>query len=167
MDTRKLITVLANVPEVIGGLAIAAITVIIFVAVVWRYFLVDPITWSDDIVRILFVWLAFIGAAIGVKRRLHSVVLVFGSRLSASWQRFMTVLGLTVIAVMAGVLLYVGARDTLASFKEIMPMTGISRGWMYLAVPVAGALILAYLVPQYWKVLRGLPLPSPHETVAE
>ncbi len=164
---RKLATLIAYIPEVIGGLTMLAITLVLFAGVVWRYFFVDPLTWSDEIARTLFVWLAFIGAAIGVKRRLHSAVLVFGSRLPAKWQTFMTVLGLLVIAVMAGVLLYTGTTETLANFKQVMPITGLSRGWLYLAVPVSGLLILVYLVPQFWSVLRGVPLPSPHETGAE
>lgn len=144
-----------------------AVTLILFAGVIWRYFFVDPLTWSDEIARTLFVWLAFIGAAIGVKRRLHSAVLVFGSRLPAPWQKFMTLLGLIVIGVMAGVLLYTGTTETVANFKQVMPVTGLSRGWLYLAVPVSGLLILIYLVPQFWKAVRGVPLTSPHEIGAE
>lgn len=164
---RKFAVVIAYVPELIGGLAMLAITLVLFAGVVWRYFFVDPLTWSDEIARTLFVWLAFIGAAIGVKRRLHSAVLVFGSRMPARWQTFMTVLGLLVIAVMAGVLVYTGTTETLANFKQVMPITGLSRGWLYLAVPVSGLLILVYLLPQFWQALRGVRLPSPHETGAE
>ena len=164
---RKFIALIAYIPELIGGLTMLAITVVLFAGVVWRYFFVDPLTWSDEIARTLFVWLAFIGAAIGVKRRLHSAVLVFGSRMPAKWQTFMTLLGLCVIAVMAGVLLYTGTTETLANFKQVMPITGLSRGWLYLAVPVSGLLILIYLVPQFWRALHGVPLHTPHETGAE
>ena len=164
---RKLAVAIAYIPELIGGLTMLAITLVLFAGVVWRYFFVDPLTWSDEIARTLFVWLAFIGAAIGVKRRLHSAVLVFGSRMPARWQTFMTVLGLLVIAVMAGVLLYTGTTETIANFNQVMPITGLSRGWLYLAVPVSGLLILVYLVPQFWQALRGVRLATPHETGAE
>ncbi len=164
---RRLTRVIANIPEIIGGLTMLGITAILFAGVIWRYFFVDPLSWSDEIARTLFAWLAFIGAAIGVKRRLHSAVLVFGARLPAMWQRFMTLLGLCAIAVMAAVLLYTGTTETLANFRQTMPVTGLSRGWLYLAVPVSGLLILVYLVPQFWKALRGVPLPSPHEIGAE
>jgi len=164
---RKLASLIAYIPEIIGGLTMLAITLILFAGVVWRYFFVDPLTWSDEIARTLFAWLAFIGAAIGVKRRLHTAVLVFGSRMPPRWQTFMTMLGLLIIAVMAGVLLYTGTTETLANFRQTMPITGLSRGWLYLAVPVSGLLILAYLVPQFRMALRGVRLPSPHESGAE
>ena len=46
-----------------------------------------------------------------------------------------------------------------------MPVTGLSRGWLYLAVPVSGLLMLAYLVPQMWAAVHGVVLPSVHENV--
>ena len=58
---------IADGPEVVAGLLLAAITVILFFGVVWRYFLTDPLTWSDEIARALFVWLSFVGAAVAVR----------------------------------------------------------------------------------------------------
>ena len=55
-----------------------------------------PFTWYDEIARLLFVWIVFLGAAVGVKRaahfRLHLVIDRFpawlrrdGDASSASW----------------------------------------------------------------------------------
>lgn len=164
---RKLARLIGNVPEVIGGLTLLGITLILFAGVVWRYFLVDPLTWSDEISRGLFMWLAFVGAAVGVKRRLHSSVTVLTARMPPFWQRAATLLALLATGVMGAVLLYTGASETIANFKQVLPVTGISRGWLYLAVPVSGALILVYLVPQMLAVLRGSTLRSAHEIGAE
>ena len=160
---RRLATLVANIPELIAGTTMLAITAILFAGVIWRYFFLIPLTWSDEIARILFAWLAFVGAAVGVKRRLHSAVLVVGERLPARWQKAMTVLGLVTIGIMGFVLLYTGATETVKNFNQHMAVTGISRGWLYLSVPVSGALILIYLVPQFRDVMRGVPLRAQHE----
>lgn len=164
---RKAARLLAHVPEVIGGLTLLAITLVLFAGVVWRYFFVDPLTWSDEIARALFVWLAFIGAAVGVKRRLHSTVSLFSARLPARWQKVTTLFGLFIIGVMAVVLLYTGTAETVMNFRQVMPITGLSRGWLYLAVPVSGFLILVYLVPQIRNTLRGARFAHPHEIGGE
>ena len=83
---------IANIPETLGGLMMLAITLVLFAGVIWRYFFVDPLTWSDEIARLLFAWLAFIGAAIGVKRGAHSAVVVFEARMPLRWQRVMALL---------------------------------------------------------------------------
>lgn len=162
---RKLTAVIANIPEIIGGLTMLAITLMLFAGVVWRYFFVDPLSWTDEIARAMFAWLAFIGAAVGVKRRLHSTLSVITFWLPPKWHRVTTIVGLVATGVMASVFLYTGAHETAANFSQVMPVTGLSRGWLYLAVPVSGLLMLAYLVPQMWAAVHGVVLPSVHENV--
>jgi TRAP-type C4-dicarboxylate transport system permease small subunit len=58
-------------------------------------------------------------------------------------------------ALMASVLVYTGALETIANFGQLMPVTRMSRGWQYLSVPVAGALMLVYLVPLTRRAWRG------------
>jgi TRAP-type C4-dicarboxylate transport system permease small subunit len=160
---RRVARSLAYFPEIVSGLTLLAITLILFAGVVWRYFFVDPLSWSDEIARALFVWLAFIGAALGVKRRLHSAVSALTDRLPVAWRMGVSVLGLVVVGVMSAVLLYTGAIETVANFQQVMPVTGLSRGWLYLSVPVSGLLMLVYLVPQFVAAVRGTPLPSGHD----
>ena len=151
----RVASVIANLPEAIGGIAMLAITLVLFAGVIWRYFFVDPLTWSDEISRLLFVWLAFIGAAVGVKRGSHSAVAFFEARMPAHWQRVMALIAVAAIAVMAAVLLYAGAVETIDNVSQMMPVTRVSRGWQYAAVPVSGALMLVYLVPIARRALRG------------
>ena len=42
--------------------------------VVFRYFLGDPLTWSDELARYLFVWCAFLGWVIAARRRSHLAI---------------------------------------------------------------------------------------------
>lgn len=146
---------LVNIPEAVGAIAMLAITLVLFAGVVWRYFFVDPLTWSDEISRLLFVWLAFIGAAIGVKRGSHSAVVVFEARMPRRWQRALMLFTLAVMTVMAGVLVYTGIRETIANIAQAMPVTRISRGWQYVAVPISGGLMLFYLVGLTRRAWRG------------
>lgn len=162
---RKLTALIANIPEIIGGLTMLAITLMLFAGVIWRYFFVDPLSWTDEIARTMFAWLAFIGAAVGVKRRLHSTITVITLWLPPKWHRMTTIVGLVATGVMAAVLLYTGAHETAANFKQVMPVTGLSRGWLYLAVPISGLLMLAYLVPQMWAAMHGIVPPPVHENI--
>jgi len=160
---RKLLRAIAYVPELVAGLTMLAIAGILFAGVIWRYLFGDPLGWSDEVARVLFVWLAFIGAAIGVKRRLHASVSVFSSRMPRKWQFATTLFGMSLVALMALLFVYTGAIETMTSFgQESMPVTGLPTGWLYLAVPVSGALMIAYLIPQVFGAIarrnsEGLP----------
>ena len=81
---RKLLRAIAYVPAFVAGATMLAIAGVMYAGVIWRYLFGDPLGWSDEIARLLFVWLAFVGAAIGVKRRLHASVSVLSSRLPKS-----------------------------------------------------------------------------------
>ena len=147
--------IVANIPEIICGLAILAITVVLFAGVVWRYVFVDPLSWTDEIARVLFVWLSFLGAAVGIKRGIHSAVIVFEARLSPRWQRLAALFAVAVMAVMAAVLVYTGTAETIVSAKEVLPVTSLSRVWQFIAVPISGLLMLIYLVPVARQASRG------------
>jgi TRAP-type C4-dicarboxylate transport system permease small subunit len=125
-----------------------AITTILFAGVVWRYFFAAPRAWPDEIARLAFVWLAFIGAALGVKRGLHASVTILADRLPPHARRLCALLVVVVTAAVAIVLVVVGGRQTASAFgQEAMPVTGLSTGWSNLPVPISGILMLIYLVP--------------------
>lgn len=44
------------------------VTLVANIAVVYRYLLRSPLPWSDEVIRYVFVWLIFIGAAIAFHR---------------------------------------------------------------------------------------------------
>jgi TRAP-type C4-dicarboxylate transport system permease small subunit len=155
LHKERAVRLLAHIPECVAGTCMLAITLILFAGVIWRYFLVNPLTWTDEVARMLFVWLGFIGAAVGVKAGLHASVSILAHRLPPAWRRIANLLSMLVVAIVALVLVVVGAKQTIESFKhEIMPVTGISNGWSQLAVPIAGLLILAYVAIQVRLVLR-------------
>ncbi|MBW2148952.1 MAG: TRAP transporter small permease [Deltaproteobacteria bacterium] len=56
--------------HVVGIVFIALITCT-FVEVIFRYFLQNPLAWSEELARFLMVWMGFMGAAVCTKREQH------------------------------------------------------------------------------------------------
>ena len=46
-------------------------TVVVFLQVVYRYVLTQPLHWSEELARYLFVWLSILGATLGLQKRGH------------------------------------------------------------------------------------------------
>jgi TRAP-type C4-dicarboxylate transport system permease small subunit len=119
-----------------------------------RYVLFSTFTWYAEIARICFVWLVFLGAAVGVKRqahfRLHLVV-------DALWPRARWVVGLfgrlVVIGFAAALVQQGWAFVELGRFQQT-PVMGLPKSWVYLAMPVGGALIILYSLGPLWRDLR-------------
>jgi len=159
---RSIAAAIGYLPEAIAGVAMLAVTVILFAGVVWRYFLVAPLAWTDEIARLVFVWLTFVGAALGVKRGLHASVAILANHMSPGWRRLSAIFVVGVIAVVAVVLVKVGGVQAASAFRqEAMPTTGLSTGWTNVAVPISGILMLIYLVPHIVALLRPPGMDAP------
>ena len=60
-----------SVVEIVAALLIAAEIVILFAGVISRYFLQQPLVWSDELASLLFLWLASLGAVVAFRRNEH------------------------------------------------------------------------------------------------
>src|SRR6266851_61859 len=71
---------LAWITEVPAALLVALEIVVLFAGVVSRYAFRNPLTWSDELASILFLWLAMLGAVIALRRGEHMHLTAIASR---------------------------------------------------------------------------------------
>ena len=147
--------------ELVGGVAFVGMTAIVFVNVVSRYVFNDPIPGADELATLCFTWAVFVGAAAGVRQRLH-----IGIEFIVNWfpPRGRAVLGLLVVALMAffvGIVGYYGIKLMLSGNFKLTPVLQWPYTWIYLAIPVGAALMLVRLLPiagEHLARLRGAPV---------
>jgi len=68
--------------EVPAAILVALETVVLLAGVVSRYVFNAPLTWSDELASILFLWLAMLGAVIALRRGEHMRLTTLVNRLS-------------------------------------------------------------------------------------
>jgi len=123
----------------------------VFLGVFSRYVMVRTFTWYDEIARLCFAWMVFLGAAVGVRRgahfRLHLLVDRFGPRAVSAAR----ILAVVVVAGFGSVLIWQGFRLVeLGQFQQT-PVMGLSKAYVYAAVPVGGALMILFALPGLWR----------------
>jgi len=123
----------------------------VFLGVFSRYVLVRTFTWYDEIARLCFVWIIFLGAAVAVRRgahfRFHLLVDRLGPVATAAAHR----LAVIVIAAFGAVLVWQGWKLVeLGQFQQT-PVMGLSKGWVYAPVPIGGALMVLFALPGLWR----------------
>jgi TRAP-type C4-dicarboxylate transport system permease small subunit len=122
----------------------------VFLGVFSRYVMLRTFTWYDEIARLCFVWIVFLGAAAGVRRgahfRLHLLVDRFGPRAA----ELAHLLGVAVVVALGAVLVWHGlALTELGKFQQT-PVMGLSKIYIYAAVPVGGAFVILFALPGLW-----------------
>jgi len=121
-----------------------------------RYVMVRTFTWYDEIARGCFVWLTFLGAAVGVKRNAHFRLHIVVDRLSPRLRQVTVFLFPLVVIVFASVLIQQGLVFLELGRFQQTPVMGLSKMWIYVAIPIGGALMILYSLRPLWSAIRGL-----------
>ncbi len=128
-----------------AGAILAVMTVLVFLTVIYRYFLLSPISWGEEMARFLFIALAMLGAALAVKDRSHFTITILTSRFPPSVRVWLQV-GIAVAAsALLGVVIAKGWGLTLLNRNQESPALGVPMSIPYSAVPIGAMLMLAFL----------------------
>jgi TRAP-type C4-dicarboxylate transport system permease small subunit len=111
-----------------------------------RYVLNAPLVWAEELAVLVFGWMTFIGAAYAQRTGSHISVDTVRRLASPPVRVALDCVCALAIAVVAIVLIYEGAKLTVATWSLEYPAMGISRGWLYAAAPVGFALVQMELV---------------------
>lgn len=126
------------------ALLVGALVAVTLAQVYFRYVTGGALAWSEELARYLFVWVVFLGSAVAVGQRAHIVVDVVVVRLPAGLQRGLALgAAVLVVAFVSFLAVYGGSLVRLA-WAQTSPGLGVSRGFLFLAVPVGAALMCVY-----------------------
>jgi TRAP-type transport system small permease protein len=121
---------------------VVVMTVVVLLQVIYRYLLTQPLHWSEELARYLFVWISLLGAALSVQRRGHFGMDFFFRMLPDKGRRFLTFVIYLLMGVVVLVLLIQGIVLVEKTAAQQSPAMEISMGWAYACLP-AGALLMA------------------------
>lgn len=169
---KRLLDRLGALEQVLGVALIALIVVAITVQVFTRYVLGRPLAWVEESATYAFIWMAFVGASLGLKQGRHILIATFFSRLSlraAAGMRMLVwalVLGTLAVLVVQGVkVMGVEGRSTTISLPIELP-----RSWFYslpLTLSAASmALTTLYLFLLEYSVFTGRRNAPPERVLA-
>ena len=148
--------ILANAVEWICLVLMVVLSIDLLLGVFSRYVLVRTFTWYDEIARGCFVWLTFLGAAVGVKRQAHFRLHIVVDRLTPRLRQATVVILPLVVIIFAGVLIQQGLVFLEIGKFQQTPVMGLPKTWIYVAIPIGGALMILYSLGPLWRALRNL-----------
>ena len=138
------------------GVALVALMGGLVVLVCWqvftRFVLRDPSSYTEEAARFVLIWLGLLGAARALGQRMHLAIDLLARRFPALGQ-LTTVSSLAVCAGFSAAVLGVGGWRLVAltlDLGQTSPALGWQLGYVYLALPVSGALMIFYAVVEVW-----------------
>jgi TRAP-type C4-dicarboxylate transport system permease small subunit len=140
--------VLSNIVEGVAAVLVVALAVVVFVQVFNRYVLKAPLAWSEDLAMLLFQWVTFLGAAIGVKRMRHFGIELLVRNLPEKFHRAIESIGPVFVGIVVLIMITEGIELLSYNRARIYSSMNLSYTWAYLPIPISGCLIILYLIRQ-------------------
>ncbi len=136
------------------AICLGVMTCVVFVSVVFRYVLNSPLAWTEELASLLFAWLTFVGAYAGFRARSHIAIDTLVIWLPARVRRTLTYLVDVGVLCLLAIFIWEGFQLVLTTWSLEYPAMEISRGYLYLSLPV-GACLMAVAILQRWR--KGAP----------
>ncbi len=125
---------------------VAVMTVVVLLQVIYRYLLTQPLHWSEELARYLFVWISLLGASLSVQKRGHFGMDFFYRMLPDKGRRFLLFIIYLLMGGVMLVLLIYGIVLVQKTAAQQSPAMEISMGWAYACVPVGATLMTIHLL---------------------
>ena len=126
--------------------------------VILRYCFNTGLSWSEELVRFIFVWATFLGGAIGVKEHIHIGVDVLVNLLPPHLRRFADTLVYLIVFAFGLFLICAGTPVVTMTHSQLSPAIMMPMSWVYIAIPVSGFFVMVYSVAEIvfvWKKRKG------------
>lgn len=137
-----------------SGMLMIAISGLVMYCVVMRYWFNKPPIWSEDVPRVLFVWMTYIAAVVATQRDTNIKVTFIVDKFPP---RVQLVIDITMTAIMIGILLVL-AWYSWPVIELNLPGRMLSTGWseavFYLPLPGSCLLMAMYQAKRLIKLTR-------------
>ena len=132
-------------------------TVVVLLGVFFRYVLLDPIVWSEELSTFMMVWVAMLGASMGIRRGRHVGVSYVVDQVSLlkKNKRIISIVVNLLILVFLYVLIKEGLYLAMFAKNQISAALGISMFWPYFGLLVGGVACVIQLVCQIFEAISG------------
>jgi len=134
-------------------ITVILITGILVIDVLWgvfsRYVMGAQSSWTEELARMLLVWVSLLGASIGFIRKSHLGVDYFVGKLSDRMQIIGQIfVYLLVAAFTLCVMIYGGSMMVKSTLEkgQVLQALRFEKGYVYLAVPISGFFIVVFSI---------------------
>lgn len=145
---NKLTKIINKCVDIATILLIATLIIVVTAQIVWRYFLKDPLLWTDEFSRYTFIWLSYLSAAIVFREHNHISIDILYAALPSKAQKVIDKLNSILYLAFFIFVLSVAREIIPVVMKQITPTLGMKMGYVYLAFPVSVIVMIINLINQ-------------------
>lgn len=143
----------ARALETVIVVNLAVMAILVFGNVVLRYAFNSGIAISEELARLLFVWLIFLGAILASAQHAHIGFDTLVKNAPRALKKVLIVITGTLMLAACVIFLVGGWHQTVINLDNTYPVLGISYAWLYAVAMVFGAGMLVTVSYNIWSTL--------------
>jgi tripartite ATP-independent transporter DctM subunit len=137
-----------SLAELLVVVLVIAEIVVLLAGVAARYVFLRPLTWSDEIAIMLFLWLSMFGSAVALRRGAHMRLTLVIEHFPGKWRSIAEVSGLLMALAFLCSLVVPSIQYTLDSGMDITPALRLPNSYRAAAIGVGVVLMSITLLRQ-------------------
>jgi TRAP-type C4-dicarboxylate transport system permease small subunit len=132
---------------ILCGVCITGFSVLVFADVITRS-IGRPWLWVQEATMAFFLYGIFIGVAAATRRNDHLYLAVLAESMSG-WKRlFFEIFNRLVVLGVAFAMIIYGYKNFLDGFTSLRMPSMMPLAWLYIAIPISGALVALFTIEQ-------------------
>jgi len=144
MSLEKIARQASDILIFIAAIGLVLMTAIVGWQVFGRYVLGQSPDWSEQASLALMIWYIFLASAVGVREGFHIRIVALENTVYPKARHYMQIISQLVILI-SGLLMFVyGLQLVILTWSHAVPTLPLTRGMVYLAVPLGGLLIALF-----------------------
>ncbi len=154
--------------RIIVGAAFATIVVLTISQIFFRFVLDSPLVWSEELVRLLVVWMTFIGAAVICWDGRHLSVDVLFVRLPGGARRVLRIFNCTVALLFLGILVWFSIPIVELTMHVSIGAMDLPEAAYRVPATIGGALMILFIVLRIllrWPRAKWMAADSDNDSV--
>lgn len=137
--------------KMIGVLCILGLAVMASLGILqvfFRYVLNNSLSFSEELMIFLFIWIIFLGAAICIRHQAHAVVEMVVNFFPEKARYIIFMLGSIINIAFLAVLTLKGFGFAMGAHDQLSIAMGIPMMYVYLSIPIGALFMIIYSVEQ-------------------
>jgi len=120
-----------------------------------RYIMSSPLIWSEELGRYTFVWITFIGMAIGVRKGSHVALDILVMKLKGVNKKVLIAFNNLFLLFLSSSLIYSGIKLFELGARQTSPTLKLPMEYVYIVIPISGVIMFYFVVSNTVALFRG------------
>ena len=140
--------------EYLGGILFSIMFATLVAQIFSRQVLNSPLIWTEELARLVFVYIAMIGVTLGIKYDQHVGIEVISDKFSPRTARVMDGVKTILTGIIIILLIVIGLEITKRKASLDLISLGISSGYLYAALPIGGVMMFIRYAERIYRRVR-------------